>query len=304
MRGFTRAIGGVAVIFLPGAAGIVFGGGAACAGRASEHSDAGKLIAEHLCPVQADCGCPDEHLIQDCEARVERHFAEKEREAVEIGLTFDAGCLQAFLDQIDEAGTCASQQYSIPQDERPPPCPVYGGDRGVDEACEVREYLPLITDCRAGLTCSEGVCRDFVNLPTLMEGELCSESGIDSTLPLGVCAGGLQCDPDSRTCVATPIPLPTGSVCTATAACGPAGYCRTESPEDFPSEDSPGRCQPRTTMPGEPCEYANECEMFFCAQACGSADTFCVENTCLVPPPALCRLLSDWFAEEDGAAGQ
>lgn len=252
-----------------------------CTDRTRPDSELGRRLAEHLCPVQAACSC-EEELIPDCEARVVREFLATERRAIDAGLELDEACFEETLERIDTLAACGRRA--------PDPgssCPTYTAHAEVGEPCEIYDFVPWVTECRAGLYCNQGTCHDLVNPHLLYEGEICSETQGDyPTGDLGKCAEGLDCDSsDTRRCVPSPYwpPVPTGGVCTA-LNCVDESYCRAEDPEG-PSEESPGICTPRTPE-GQPCTHPLEC-------------TFrCTDGLCETPAPDLCDWLQAWWARE------
>ena len=146
-----------------------------------------------------------------------------------------------------------------------------------------------MTNCRQGLECLSGACRDIDNLPTLQEGELCSDSqGNVPTGFLGTCNVGLVCDSnDTQTCIeAEPITLvPVGGECTAFGTCEMGSYCRPIDGVEA-SETSPGVCTSPTPA-GQACSLAYECERI------------CVDGFCEAPPPLLCEVLGGWTGSRD-----
>lgn len=259
---------------------------AACSDRTEPHSELGRQLALHLCPIQADCGCDEELIIPDCEARVEREMLETEREALAAGLVLDEACFQDnTLPFIDGLITC----------DRPPIspgslCPVYTAHADVGEPCEMIDYLPSMTQCRAGLNCIHGTCRDLANPHLLYEGEACADVGLHpSTGAPPECAGeALVCDRDGTgTCVPSPYwpQVPTGGQCTTPFSCVDESYCRPQDLEDNPSEEVPGTCVLRTPV-GLPCPLPYECT------------TLCREGVCQALPANMCEVLQAWWARE------
>jgi hypothetical protein len=254
---------------------------ASCSVRTQTQSEAGHEFAVRLCAIQNDCGCPSEVLIPDCEARVEREFAENERRARNAGLVYDSSCMQEFLERVDALGTCETM-YTEPASH----CFVYGADADVGEPCGIFDVFPVMYSCRFGLSCIDGVCTDFVNRPRLPEGAVCSEDQhIVPTGDLGDCDDGLQCDSiDTRTCIPVPVSpkVPLGEECTSYFGCEDRGICRPQGDDLEPTEERPGICVERTP-PGEPCTLVYEC------------DRICENGFCQVAPPLLCEALQGWW---------
>jgi len=254
---------------------------AACTDRTQPSSDLGRRFAQHLCAIQAECGCDEDLLIPNCEARVERELLESERRALAAGLELDEACVEETLEYIDALTSCDPSPVI-------PGCPVYTARAEVGEACEVFDVVPWISDCRTGLSCIRGTCRDLLNLHILYEGELCSDTQADrATGELGECAIGLVCDSEeTRTCVPSPHwpPVPTGGECPTLISCVEESYCHTEDVE-HPSEESPGICTLRTPE-GQACTHPLECT------------TRCTDGFCEARPPRLCELLDEWWARE------
>ena len=252
---------------------------ASCTDRTETHSDAGRDFARHLCTIQNGCNCDDETLIPSCENRVEREFAESERKAVRGGLNFDPECMEEFLQDIDGLQDCGLEYFD---DE--PPCPVYHADADVDDPCEVYDAMPRMNDCRVGLVCIQGTCRDPENPAILPQGAMCTTvAGPVPTPYLGTCDAGLQCDTlDTLTCIpATSDPAPLGGACTHALECLDGNICRPQGDDLEPSDERPGVCVERTP-PGEPCTLTYEC------------DRTCDAGICQVPPPVLCEALRYW----------
>lgn len=252
---------------------------AACSARTETHSEAGREFALLFCAAQERCDCADDAIILDCEARVEREFAESERKARAAGLTYDPECMATFLDYIDELGTCA-MEYPEPYTT----CAVYGAEKDVGEPCEIFDLMPVMYDCRIGLACIDGICRDLFN-PVLPEGAVCStEQHHVPTGWLGRCDEGLRCDSlDTRTCVPdVPEPLAAlGEECSAWYLCAGDNICRPQGDDLEPSEERPGICVERTP-PGEPCTLVYEC------------DRICEDGRCQIAPPAVCEHTVRW----------
>ncbi len=253
-----------------------------CTDRARPDSEMGSRLAEHVCSIQANCGCDEELIIPDCDMRVVREFLAMERRALDAGLELDETCFEKNLEFIDSLAGCG----------RPPPdpgssCPAYTAHAEVGEACKIYDFVPWVTECRAGLYCIQDTCHDLVNPHLLYEGEICSETqGAHPSGDLGECAEGLDCDSTAtRTCVPSHDwpPVPTGAVCTA-LNCVDESYCRTEDPEG-PSEEIPGICTSRTSE-GQPCSHPLECT------------TRCTDGVCETLPPLLCEELEAWWARE------
>jgi hypothetical protein len=255
----------------------------ACTDRTEPHSDLGRQLALHLCQIQATCGCDEELLIPDCEARVEREFIATERKAIAAGLELDQACIPHAFEVIDDLAAC-DRLPDVPGSS----CPVYTAHAEVGEACEIYDLLPWVTHCRAGLQCIQGICRDLANPHWLYEGEICSDTQADhATGWLGKCVEGLVCDSnETRTCIPSPYwpPVPTGGECT-TLHCVDESYCRSQDPEEDPSEEFPGICTLRTPE-GQPCIWLLECT------------TLCTDGVCETFPPSMCEALEMWWARE------
>lgn len=259
---------------------VIMTGLVACSDRTDLHSDAGREFALHLCAIQHDCDCAEDLIIPDCENRVEREFAESEHEAIRAGSSYDADCMESFIARIDGIGACGT---SYPESEAP--CPVYHGGAELGEPCDIYDLMPAMHDCRVGLDCINGTCRDPNNPTILGQGDICAvEAGVLPTRWLGTCEEGLSCDSlNTRTCVpSTSTPAPLGGACSHPYECLDDGICRPQGEDLQPSEERPGTCVQRTP-PGEPCTLTYEC------------DRICEAGRCQVPPPVLCETLSDWW---------
>lgn len=255
----------------------------ACSIRTQSRSEAGREFAVRLCAVQNECNCAEDLLIPDCEDRVEQGFAKSESKAKAADLVFDPACMESFLDFVDDLGTCevTDPRYGAL-------CPVYVGDGGVGESCEVFDIFPRMQHCRLGLSCIEDVCRDLENPTLLPAGAICAaEQSILPTSWLGTCDEGLQCDSlDTRTCIPVMDPLAAlGEECTV-PYCLDNAICRPQGDDLEPSEERPGICVERTP-PGEPCTVAYEC------------DRICEDGLCQVPPPVLCEALGSWWTPHE-----
>lgn len=260
----------------------------ACSVRTEHYSEAGHEFAQRLCAVQSRCNCTEDIIITedvmipDCEKEVEREFSESERRALDAGLIFDPECMETFLEKIDALGECGLQDLD------PGSCVVYSANGDVGDPCEIFDVLPLMSTCRAGLGCPDGLCRD-PELPILSQGSLCSTEQAD--LPtgwLGQCDEGLYCDSrDSRTCLpSTYEPAPLGGECTLPYECLDYNICKPQGDELEPSEERPGVCVERTPV-GEPCTLAYECEWY------------CESGRCKQPQPSLCYTLYNWSASRE-----
>lgn len=254
-----------------------------CTDRTPQHSELGRRLAEHLCPIQASCGCDEELLIPDCEARVAHELLLTERQALEAGLELDEACFEKVLEQIDTYAAC----------DRPAPdpggsCPVYTAHAEVGEPCKIYDFLPWVSECRAGLYCRQDTCHDLVNPHLLYEGEICSETQARfPTGTLGECVEGFVCDSnETRKCIPSRYwpPVATGGVCTSPVSCVDESYCHTGDPEG-PSEELPGICMIRTPE-GQPCDNLLECT------------TICTDGVCETLPPLLCDALQGWWIRE------
>jgi hypothetical protein len=251
--------------------------GAACTDRTHPQSEIGQQLA--LRPIHDQCGCEQELLIPNCEARVEQEFLASERRALEAGLQLDPGCLADALDDVGRLEACDRTSLG-------PLCPVYTAHAAEGEPCEIYDFFPWVSECRAGLNCIQGFCRNLDDPTILHEGEICSDTQSDRpTGWLGECADDLNCDSeDTRTCVPDPNwPLvPTGGVCVSPIACVDESYCHTDDPEG-PTEESPGVCKLRTPE-GLPCDNLLECT------------TICTDGICETLPPRMCDALQAWWA--------
>lgn len=255
----------------------------ACTDRAQPHNELGQRLAQHLCAVETQCGCPRELLIPSCEARVEQEYIATERQALDAGLELDAACFEVTLDYLDGLAACDPVPASPGVG-----CPVYTAHAEVGEPCENYDFLPWMMDCRAGLQCIQGTCRDLENPHILQEGEICSDTRAQhATGWLGKCTEGLVCDSnETRTCIPSPYwpPVVTGGVCTSPISCVDESYCHTDDPEG-PSEEIPGVCIVRTPE-GQACDNLLECT------------TICTDGVCEYLPPRLCETLEEWWIRE------
>ena len=257
----------------------------ACSDRTHAHSELGHEFALHFCPVHDQCGCEDEIIdtmpIPSCEARVEQEFLASERRVLAAGLELDRTCFEDVLDDIETFTACGYPGGG-------PYCPVYTAHAEAGEPCEIYDYFPWMTECRAGLRCIQGFCRNIDDPNILYEGEICSDTQADRpTGWLGACAEDLNCDSeDTRTCVPDPYwpPISTGDVCIAPFTCVDGSYCHTENSET-PTEERPGVCTLKTP-PGQPCDNLVECTFL------------CIEGVCQAPPPTMCEALQAWWARE------
>ncbi len=263
--------------------------GMSCADRPTEPLPLADSFSEQFCAVQATCNC-DAPPISDCRNRVQRLAAGWERDALAAGLSFDEACLEDLLDNLDAAAQCG--QLAVLPD-----CPVYSGLGAEGDPCgDYGAYPSLVTDCRAGLTCSdEGVCEDRRNPPILQLGDVCSVSATGG-FPVGVfgsCAESLACDTtDTLRCVPSKATIPNGEACTGGPQLCQSRFCRVADPSVPPSPEAPGVCQPRTALPGEPCTQLNECTTG-CELDIG---------TCFVIPPSLCSMVKGVESRLESAA--
>lgn len=255
-----------------------------CTDRTRPDSEHGRRLAEHLCAVQAACDCDEELIIPDCEARVLREFLVTEQRALDAGIERDEACFEEMLAAIDDLASCLPAS-----EDGEASCRVYTAHADVGEPCQIYDFVPFMTECRAGLYCDNGFCRGPITPHILHEGEICTETqGLRPTGDLGRCAEGLDCDSvDTRTCIPSPYwpPISTGEVCASLTPCVPESYCRTAEPEELPSEENPGICTLRKPE-GQPCTHLFECT------------TVCTDGFCWTPPPGLCGTLDAWWARE------
>jgi hypothetical protein len=256
----------------------------ACTDRTHPHSELGHDFAAHFCPVHDQCGCEEEipTPIPSCETRVEQEFLASERRALAAGLELDPACFADVLDDIETFTACGRPSGG-------PYCPVYTAHADEGASCEIYDFWPWMTDCRAGLRCVQGFCRNIDDPIILHEGEICSDTQADrATGWLGRCADGFVCDSeDTRTCVPNPYwpPVPTGGVCTTPFICMDESYCHTDDPEEGPSEEHPGVCTIKT-LPGQPCDNLVECT------------AFCTDGICEAPRPMMCEAVQAWWARD------
>jgi hypothetical protein len=256
---------------------------ASCTDRTQSYSDAGREFARRLCAIQNDCDCADDIIIPDCEHQVAREVAESERQALNAGLVYDPECMEVFLAGVDDLGGCAVEYL-----DHGPLCPVYHGDAEVGEPCEIFDLMPRMYDCRVGLQCNHGVCRDPDNPAMLPLGAMCTTvPGPVPTPWLGTCDTGLQCDSlDTLTCIpSTSNPASLGGECTHAQECSDPNdnVCRPQDGDPQPSIERPGICVERTP-PGELCPLGYEC------------DWMCEAGICVAPPPMLCDTLRNWWS--------
>lgn len=255
----------------------------ACAERIQLDSEVGGMLAEHLCPIQAECDCAEDLLIVDCEDEVEREVARSEQAVIDRGLKVDSECLEAFLHRIDALASCGPLREHLSE---PLACFVYAGAAEVGDACRVYEVFPPMSDCRQGLRCRDGTCFDPYDIPILQEGETC---WVPSSTPnmqtgfLGECAEGLECDWRGICNAVDPAPpmVAMGDECLYGSQCPLEGYCRPPSGADQATEELPGVCTEYTPA-GRACSLSYECEWI------------CEQGVCQEPPTALCYTLTTW----------
>ena len=255
----------------------------ACTERTPPHSELGHEFAAHFCPVHDQCGCEEEipTPIPSCEARVEQEFLASERRALAAGLELDPACFADVLDDIERYEACGHPGSG-------PYCPVYTAHAEEAQSCEIYDFFPWMTDCRAGLRCIQGFCRNIDDPVILHEGEICSDTQADRpTGWLGTCDDDLNCDSeDTRTCVPDPYwpRVATGGACTIFFTCVDESYCHTDDPEG-PTEESPGVCTIKTP-PGLPCDNLVECTFL------------CTDGICEAPRSTMCDAVQAWWARD------
>jgi len=257
----------------------------ACTRAPTTHSELAQQFAERLCPIQDSCDCDPAVLIPSCEQEVIGELTTNERRALDAGLMLDEACLEAFLSGFESLDSCEPNRQRSTAD-----CPVYYGTADVGDPCIVYEVYPWMTDCRQGLECRLGACRDLVNPLPLELGDLCSASqSVVSTGFLGECISGLRCDSyGTQTCVVDDLPPPVslGGECTFTRPCEQGLLCRPPEGAMDVSEDAPGTCTAFGSA-GDPCTLVYEC------------DWICEDGRCQPVPPALCGILEDWVSARE-----
>jgi len=261
----------------------------ACTRAPTTHSELARQFAERLCPVQDSCDCDPAVLIPDCEQEVIGELTTNERRALDAGLMLDEACLEAFLFDLETLDSCEPNKLWSSAD-----CSVYYGTAEIGDPCRFYEFYPSMNDCRQGLVCRLGACRDLENPLPLELGELCSAS--QSVVPtgfLGECISGLRCDSyGTQTCVVDdPPPVSLGGECTFTRPCELGLLCRPPDGAMSVSEDAPGTCTDFGSA-GDPCTLVHEC------------DWICKDGRCQPRPPALCGILEGWVSAREIIAQQ
>ncbi len=132
-------------------------------------------VAEQICAVQSMCDCDQELLIPDCESTVEDDIGRREAQAIEAGFEFHQDCLDKILAQLPQLAECGSVGGGVPPAEF---CPAYSGTAEVGAACFFYEFFPPMTNCRRGLECDSGICREpsaYVPKEPIAIGETCQD---------------------------------------------------------------------------------------------------------------------------------
>lgn len=252
-----------------------------CVGRTGPSQDVGTRVAKRLCPTQDACGCEEHEMIQDCFATVRDAVNESETEAVDLGLTYDDECMDAFVRGIDTLAACE------PSDGRSwiPGCSVYFGEGEVGDACRFVEVYPPMQTCRRSLSCEDRICVDLTNRPVVGEGAVCDDRV--TTPDLVVCAEGLVCDLfDSGRCIPRAPLSVEGDACEHPTACEQGLYCRPAEGAVEPSPSAPGVCSPNTAD-GAACDSLFECEYM------------CLDGRCASAPAMACGVAGGWAARRE-----
>lgn len=173
----------------------------ACA-RAED--EAVRELVQQWCASRSLCDCGTAQVSASCEFDYEFLFSVRQAEARELGLEFNAACIDkielAFTELgCDSPALVLGRPYYLPR-KCEDFCTVYRGDKAEGATCTMLDFLG--SDCATGLTCyarpgQKTRCWDAcAYLPSA--GEPCTEpSGKERCMP------GLVCDPDQR-CIAEP----------------------------------------------------------------------------------------------------
>lgn len=215
------------------------------------------------CDPVATChlGAPNYTSEADCIDGERTALERAQASAHAGGLEYDAACVESTIARYTAMGCQSHVQIQRADRSLFTTCPPYHGTlpEGEDTCTEV--VGSALSNCGAGLRCSEGVCA----------------ADVDDTCQ---CEEGYACAPGEgegdHPCIAV---VGTGDVCLTaqgktTAVCDPAGYCAASYDEDGTLLG--GTCVQRKAM-GEACQSPEECPSLRC------------DDVCVAPSPYLCE---------------
>lgn len=181
---------------------------------------------QEVCELTLSCSCSTpvyatvDACVSDYDATVQRH----KDLASANGLTFNQGCYDTFLGQLQAIGCGSDFSDDFFECGGAGACSLVHGDKPVGAACKTFGDNEDFSDCGNKLYCAAGTCIDYC--ARLSAGAACIDAEFE---PIGVCADSLYCDYfDSMTCKAR---LGAGSPCTgfdsckAGLVCGDDGIC-------------------------------------------------------------------------------
>ncbi|MBC8072114.1 MAG: hypothetical protein IAG13_27585 [Deltaproteobacteria bacterium] len=232
-------------------------------------------IEEHFdrayCERMFECQCEQGRWFESvgaCEQSV-RDQAEQLRAVPQgDGISYDPACVGARVDALDALG-CATE-LDPAADDCASRCPIFHGERGVDEACSL-DATNQYSDCAAGLSCNIQEC----DYDPVTGAETCTGSCTDPCAPqpgggCGTCDQDSYCDWNIEECV----PLPrVGDSCSNSGRCFGDAFC-----------DASAVCVAQVEL-GGPCSGHRQCESGYCpAGSCaalpGRGDSCAGTNAC------------------------
>ncbi|RMG94345.1 MAG: hypothetical protein D6705_16515 [Deltaproteobacteria bacterium] len=258
--------------------------------------DAPGRTAQVMCDIYFECACADhqdpdrftsrEHCEAEWEASVQMDLDEAEAN----GLVYDGECAASTLSRLESLG-CETDPLEVFADlAEQSPCKVFYGERQAGQSCTT--YADLGSDdCAQGLQCNgNGVCEAFETIPG--PGDPCETEFTTFCAGDAVCIDlgeGPHCEPWPRageTCLGQPDLCAPGLSCDQnTKTCGPApGEGEACAPDILPQNQcaeglgcEAGTCQP---LPGggEPC-----------IASCADGFT-CEGGTCVEATPYTCNV--------------
>ena len=148
-----------------------------------------------ICEATLSCTCraPAYATVDACIADYAATEDSYKDIAATNGLTFDAACFDAFLEQFEGLG-CAVDNPGYNSCNKG--CVLMYGDQSFGAACSTYGPYDQFSDCAADLDCFAGKCINDFCAP-LSVGTACADADFSR---LGFCGDGLYCDLDSLTC--------------------------------------------------------------------------------------------------------
>ena len=207
------------------------------------HDDAVRLMAQ-LCESAERCACAGDLAEGDCVDHRVAVWDERIAEGRRRNLTYDRECFETQVALAGEYGCWGAGNFDQHLCESF--CAVFHGNRAEGESCE--GFDEVVSNCAQGLLCADDTCvSPCARLTGLTAGEPCMSVEGET---IEDCAVGLQCDYNTRTCIALP---ELGQPCSGSCAFG--AFCDWQTSTCAPLRGEGENCMNAECAPELYCQY-------------------------------------------------